>query len=118
MPKAYKPKNDKEIVDLAREMVDGRIYTSQHYGVVNDPSLLGMVFMPLLFMDEDSIVWVKANCGMAYEYLDKASPRSINGQPIFMSVRFLDKADADRVLATAEKIKKAITSVEPEPSTK
>jgi hypothetical protein len=110
----YEAKNDKEIVDLARALVDGRIYTSQHDGVAQDPSLLGMVFMPLLFIEGKYRKWIREDCGMIYEYVDKCLPRSVNGQPIFMSMRLLDKSDTDRVLATAEKIKKAILDVRPE----
>ena len=33
------------------------------------------------------------NIGMLYEYNDKAGPQSINGYPIFMSMRILSKED-------------------------
>jgi len=35
--------------------------------------------------------------GMIYEYMDKASPMGINGQPCFMSCQFLSKEDANRM---------------------
>ncbi len=35
--------------------------------------------------------------GMIYEYLDKSSPTSINGYPIFMSFHLLNRKDSEKI---------------------
>lgn len=43
--------------------------------------------------------------GLIYEYLDKASPVAVNGQPNFFSCRFMNKEDADTMWDYYEKYK-------------
>jgi len=35
--------------------------------------------------------------GMIYEYISEAGPRSINGNPIFYSLKILSKTDCDKM---------------------
>lgn len=44
--------------------------------------------------------------GMIYEYLSEASPMGLNGGPIFMSLRMLNKEDSTKVWEYYEKYKK------------
>jgi hypothetical protein len=54
--------------------------------------------MPLVFMEKDYIEAMKENdIHIIYEYYSEAGPRSINGYPIFMSFRVLDRTDAAKV---------------------
>jgi hypothetical protein len=74
---------------------DGRIFTSNHIRPSYEgDNIVSMVFMPLAFgalkdMTEDAI----RHIGLIWEYLDQAGPRSINGYPIFSSLRFMHKDD-------------------------
>jgi len=43
--------------------------------------------------------------GLIYEYLDKAGPMSVNGQPNFFSCRFMNKEDAATMWEYYEKYK-------------
>ena len=43
--------------------------------------------------------------GMVYEYLSKAGPMGLNGGPLFMSLRLLNKEDSQKVWEYYEKYK-------------
>lgn len=76
--------NEEELRKLALDMVEGRVCHDQMY----PQDMVVHVFMPLMFMEsltvEDAKSW-----GLIYEYLSEAGPRSINGYPMFMSLRVL-----------------------------
>lgn len=85
-----------ELEKLAWDIVGGQVYTDRHC----PDNLIMSVFMPMMLVEDKSFV---DDVGLVYEYLDQAGPRSINGQPMFMSMRCLNKADTkiliDRVAA-------------------
>ena len=82
-----------EINKLAQALLGGSVFTSQHLKH-EDPNL---------WASEVAMVWLPIGLGMLeqpgvreafvehryvfYEYLDKASPRSVNGYPCFFSVK-------------------------------
>jgi hypothetical protein len=78
----------------------------------SDISMLGMVFMPLFFMDEITSKQLQ-NSGsiFCFEYYDKAGPRGINGNPIFYSMRIICKDDLQQVLDKAKKIDELLKSI-------
>ena len=80
-----------------RRLQAGLVFTSNHLKKEDEHSL-GMVFMPMLFMDEEHRKeLLAAEIVFLYEYIDKASPRSVNGMPTFFSVQMLDKQDYGRL---------------------
>lgn len=81
-----------ELRKLALDMASGKVFTQLHLGEEN-AHLVQSVFMPLVFMAEPELAVLQEHCGMLYEYLDKAGPRSINGFPVFFSFRMLHKDD-------------------------
>jgi len=98
-------KSDVELKQLAIDLAQGRIFTDRD---IRDPSMLGVVFMPLIFMDEKLVKELKAEPpGLVYEYLSAAGSRSINGMPCFFSCRMLSKADADKVYEMARRVVEA-----------
>lgn len=86
---------DEDLKKLAVDLYEGRIYTDRHLPA---NQTAGMVFMPLIlgafadWSDEE-----KKQVGMIYEYIDKALPRGVNGQPIFGSFRMLNRHDVEIV---------------------
>jgi hypothetical protein len=81
---------EEELRRLAADIVDDRVFTSAHV----PPEQLGdlkLVFMVLMFLG-DSKGWLQ-DAGMLFEYMDKAAPRTINGMPMFFSVRKVIKKD-------------------------
>ncbi len=42
-----------------------------------------------------------------YEYIDKAAPRSVNGLPIFFSMRMLSRADQKRLSEKVQRLREA-----------
>lgn len=94
-----------ELYDLALKCVAGTVIFSQH---VPD-NLVSSVFMPLMFMDEAARdeFQKKAESGEVadiYEHLEKAGPRSINGFPMFMSMRTISKADMETLVRMIKKL--------------
>ena len=77
---------------LAIDIVEGKVFGSW---MVKNEHDLGMVFMPLMFgsLEENGLTDVAA----LYEYYDKAGPRSVNGMPCFMSMRYLSKAQVEEL---------------------
>lgn len=80
-----------ELEALAWDIASGRVYTDRDC----PPNLIPNVFMPLMFIEDKSFF---DDLGFIYEYMDQAGPRSINGCPMFASMRCLNKADL-KVLA-------------------
>lgn len=83
---------DDQLREFVLGVVDGRIFTDHQ---ARDPV---MVFYPLLFgaFSEYNQESVKNRLGCIYEYVDKALPRAVNGQPCFMSMRCMHIDDWKR----------------------
>lgn len=103
----YTPKTDEELKGVAKDLWAGRIFSDRHINSLKDnPSVLGMVFMPMIFMDNKSrkkLADLKVN--FIYEYVNKASPRAINGMPIFFSCRILTESETKKMFEYYEKFK-------------
>lgn len=127
----YKPvesMSDENLKDIAKGIYNHEIFTDRHCR----PSDITRVFMVLSFMgpthpsNDDTSDGKRDNAifdlverdieskyyearvktiGMIYEYLDKRGPTSINGLPIFMSLRLLNIEDAAKVWEYYEKYK-------------
>jgi len=106
----YAPKTDDELRQLAVDIVSGLVFTSAHIREEDLNNLLGMVFMPILFMDEHSRKELVANeIHTIYEYYSEAGPRAINGKPIFMSCRMLNRTDSQKVWSMMKRFEKKTT---------
>jgi len=94
------PLPDDKLREFVLALCDNRIFTSAHLRQ-HEIQMTSMVFMPLalgMFRDhtEKEMDALKASIGVFYEYYTEAGPRSVNGLPMFMSVRMLCKSDWER----------------------
>ena len=104
-PFVYEPKTEDEIKKLAAATFGQQIFWST---MVADESLIPAIFMPLMFMDGDTINKLIAINAIPYEYLNKAGERLVNGYPIFISIQFVSAADYNRVVEKLKVIESAI----------
>lgn len=87
-------KTDEELREIAVGLYDGQIFSHKQVR----PEEVGMTFMPILlgaFADKSKEEL--EDIGLIYEYLDKAAPRCINGNPIFYSCRYLTVKETEIV---------------------
>ncbi len=100
-------KTDDELKEIAKDLWAGKIFSDRHITSLKDsPNMLGMVFMPIVFMDSETkkqLSDFKVN--FIYEYLDKAGPRAINGMPTFFSCRTLTEPETKKMFEYYEKFK-------------
>lgn len=94
------PLPEKELIEFILGLCDGKIFTSAH---LRDYDPIEMVFMPLAlgaFRDhtENEMKAIIDATGVFWEWLDRAGPRSVNGLPIFTSMRMLCKSDWERAV--------------------
>jgi hypothetical protein len=112
-PKAPPRLTDEEVTALARDLVKDRIFMSDQLRK-HEQNLLSSIFMPLVFMKpKDVRKMVDGDLAVLYEYFKEAGPRSINGRPMFFSMRWLNQADYARVRAEEQRLRVAIGDVVP-----
>lgn len=97
-------KTKEELKKIAMDIVDCKIFT---HTMLNSHSDMGMVFMPIMLgafseMSEEE----KNDIGLIYEYYSEAGPRGFNGNPMFMSCSWLNKADTKEMFEIAQKYAK------------
>lgn len=106
-------KKRKELKDIALDIYKERIFTSWNVRPNDDEQLL-TIFLPLFFAEEGDIKKLQkriGKCGFIYEYISKACPTSINGYPVFMSLRIVENKEAKIVLDIVKKLKKQEDSI-------
>ncbi len=87
---------EEDVRKFVLDFLAGQIFTSAQVRG-GDPTILGMVFMPVFFgtfsaYNPQSL----EDIGILWEYMDRAGPRSINGYPIFTSMRVMHRLDWER----------------------
>jgi hypothetical protein len=82
-----------ELQTLAADICEGRVFTG---AMAQKAGTLDMSFPILLLADAATRKRIAA-AGEIYEYLDRASPRAVNGCPIFFSCRTMSKAEVVKV---------------------
>lgn len=99
-------KTDEELKQVAKDMIDGLIFTDRH---CKDLYELRSSFMVIALMEEDSIKKMEQDkIDFIYEYYDKAAPRSVNGRPIFFSCHCLTQDESKRMFEFYEQMKPAV----------
>lgn len=92
--KSVRKKSDKELLEIVKDIHAGRIFTSLQVR----SSDIGMVFMAWMLMNEKTRNDMLLDPPhMLYEFMDKAGPRAVNGYPNFLSFRWLNKPDTERL---------------------
>lgn len=110
--KSVQKMTDEEVTKLARDLVQNRIFMSDQIRSQED---VLMVFPVLGMLDEKQRKDLQdADVGAVYEYVDRALPRSINGYPMFMSLRWLSKENYQRVRTEERRLRIALGEVLPE----
>lgn len=105
----YVPKTPDEIKQLALGLLAGVVYTGS---MCKSPTELRMMFMPLGFVDAETIEAMKSkNIVFFYEHLSNSTPHSINGKPTFLTVNMLNQTDYDLLIQTIEKVRAAVAAV-------
>ena len=99
---------DDEIKELATDVFKEKVFFSTMLDE-NEMHLLSSVFLPITFMNEPQIEQIKKdNVTAFYEYYDKAGPRSINGLPMFTSMRTITEEDLKKMGEILVKLKEAV----------
>jgi hypothetical protein len=105
------PLPDKDLKDLAIAMRAGTVFSSDHLRS-SEANMLGMVFMPFMLGGAALHRQIDLHdLTLFYEHLDQAGPRSINGLPMFFSMRYLNRADHSRLYEKMSAIEKALADV-------
>ena len=103
-----KPK--KFLKELAQQVYRGEVFTSFQ---IQNPNDISSVFMPLMLMSPDmgQSMHQDKPC-MFYASMKDALPRGINGYPMFGSVAYLTREEAEIFDDYYKKIEKAIDEVQ------
>lgn len=99
-PEIHRMTDDK-LKEFVLGLCDGKVFTSEH---CNSPDDIRRVFMVVGLGGLSNIPQEQLqNVGILWEWLDKAGPRSINGMPMFLSVRLMHKEDWARAVVAYKK---------------
>lgn len=105
----YTPKTDEEIKQLALDCISDKIFTSQMCRSEED---IPMVFMVLTFTSKEMInQMIELKLSLIYEYYSEAGPRSVNGYPCFLSMKWLNVDDNNRFINKVKEINDALKSL-------
>ncbi|TSP14033.1 hypothetical protein [Cupriavidus campinensis] len=88
-----------KLKELARAFLRGEVFTDRQIARIED---MRLVFLPIMF-GALAAVDLKT-IGLVYEYHREAGPRRINGMPIFLSMRLLNREDAAKLADYATKL--------------
>src|SRR5262245_51227442 len=99
---AYIAKTEVELEHLAWDAIGGKIFGSWQ---IQNQEQISICFMVLLFLPEEDLKQMqKDNICHFYEYMEKASPRAINGMPCFMSAHYLDETDSEKLRIKVQEV--------------
>ena len=111
---------ENELKQLAIDMAQGNVFTSLHLPPVETEDdardhvhMVRSIFMPIGLGGIGDID-IKT-LGFFWERLDKAGPRSINGYPMFFSVRVVNDKQAQWVIRKVSEIRNATNEVFEDP---
>ncbi len=90
----YVKKSDRKLRKLAKEIYEGYVFTDYHINQNDIDEMLERIFIPLQFMDEEQVEWVK-NCGLIYENMEFARKETIRDYPVFDSCKTLNREDSE-----------------------
>jgi len=104
-----KTMNDKELLNLAEEINNGRVFGDWMLDKEENGMVLS-VFMTLIFLNDkmrqklidDKVVAI-------YEHLSEAGNMSVNGLPTFLSCHYITEPEMKRLNPMVEKLKAAMT---------
>ncbi len=89
-----------ELATLAMDVHHGKVFGSWNIHQSDFVGSLSIIFMPIALGLE-----LPEGTAHVYEYLDKASPRGVNGYPTFFSCRTLDQQSWKTVYTAVMKLR-------------
>jgi hypothetical protein len=100
----YEPVESSYLVKLADDILSSRVYCTWHADKHHD---LAMSFMGLIFLGDIERAWmIQEKITFLYEDVSKkAGPRVINGHPTFLSFRFLNIGDEEKLAKIYNKLR-------------
>jgi len=108
MAKEKEKRTEEELKEIAVGLLHGQIYSTQHQFLIDNPNMIPSVFMPLALMTpEVSKDFLARKPAMIFEYINKAGPRSVNGQPSFFTLQYLGQEESKKVMEYYRKLKVA-----------
>lgn len=106
-PWTLEPLTPAEITELARDVVTNRVFIS---GAGDERRLQAFMILMLASLTEEQCSVI----GAVYEEWDKASPRSINGMPCFLSCKFVHIDSCVALQAEIDRMNIALGNTPPE----
>src|SRR5574338_507886 len=104
---------DEKLRQFVDDFVSNRIFTLHHIPPTQRQHLPGMVFLPVALRAFSQYNPASLEVvGTIYEHIEKASPRSINGYPMFMSFHVMHVKDWQRAAKAIEAEEKRRQSIE------
>lgn len=95
-----------ELTAIAVETFHGRIF---HHNMCETVQDIHAVFMPIgLGALAEWTPEEISNIGLIYEHMSSAGPRSINGMPVFFSMKLVHKDDMPELSSRLDAIKAAV----------
>lgn len=108
----YTRMTDAEVNEVALGILAGTIFTDRH---CYSPDEIGLTFMVFTMMEKDDLKNVRDVLthegekydadGLVYEFIAKALPMGVNGNPTFSSVKITTPEDAVRIVTRLEEIR-------------
>ena len=112
MPKKYLTDERKsELVQIAKDMHAGRIFTDRHCNSLREIQSVFAVLMLMNPADLKKLAKRVGKTGIMYEYVDKAGPVHVNGLPMFFSMRHLTDTEGEYTLAKLKEIEAVMDAV-------
>jgi len=91
-----------QLKQIAIDFYKGLIFSDRHCESADD---IRSTFMTLMFItDPEQIKEIVENSGLIFEYISNAGPLAVNGRPVFMSMRLLNRKDTDLMFDMAKKL--------------
>ena len=98
-------KSNEKLKQIAVDLFDGKIFCDRHIPE-GEQYMLASIFMPIALSGLPDISDEKIrDMAFLFEYNSQAMPRSINGYPIFGSVQYLNKKEAEQMFKFYEEYK-------------
>ena len=85
---------DEQVKEVAQGLLNNKYFISSMIAAGEGTDFLGCVFMPLGLMKIEQLEkLMEEGACIFYEEWSKAGPRSVNGYPIFFTMRYMSEED-------------------------
>lgn len=94
-----------DLKQLAKDIRGNLVFHSNMIHEHEAESMMPLIFMPLMLMTSEALDNLDSqDPWILYEYLDKAGIKAINGYPMFISFKWLNKEQWIEVLSIIDKL--------------